>query len=199
MKKILSMDFKGERTYLQGGDFYNALSALAHEIAPAAFVERLAFRQFTDKACEVCSEAPADPTRIVGQVRWRLAADQSLPAWLVQTEQPVKGRRAFDEERLLAPAQVDAATRCAHLPARSIYTPIEDVIALTKRLNYAVCPTIEGKWVFGQLDLVQALDDDYEQLDIRMKSLMAGRFSVNEIFVDQRLIGTLRFITGAPS
>jgi hypothetical protein len=57
-------------------------------------------------------------------------------------------------------------------------------------------PNISGKWLFGQLDLDAPLRDDYDRLDIRMLNAFAGRFSISEIQLDGRSIGTIRFIVG---
>jgi hypothetical protein len=202
MKKLLPLSYKGAREYLQGGDFYNALANMAAELAGEAgtFVERLAFRRFACMACEITTEQPTEPSVVVGQVRFRLPSGAgSQEAWLIETDSPVSGRRPFDEAALLANSFLDAEGRYVSLQEPSAYTPIEDVIALTKQLNYAVCPDVNGKWVFGQLDLVSPLPGSYQKLEIRMKSLIAGRFSVNDIFVDGRSTGTMRFIVGAPS
>lgn len=201
MKKLLPLRYKGEREYLHGSDFYNALADISVEFTgdASAFVERLVFRRSARMACEITTEQPAEPSTVVGQVRFRVPAGaDSQEGWLVETDGPVSGRRPFDEAALLANSSLDAESRCSSLPERSNCTPIEDVIALTKQLNYAVCPEVSGKWMFGQLDLVEPLTGDYRKLEIRMKNLIATRFSVNDIVVDGHNIGTIRFIMGAP-
>lgn len=201
MKKLLLLSYKGEREYLHGSDFYNALAEVAARLTGEAnaFVERLAFRRFARRACEITTEQPTEPATVVGQVRFRMPGRaSSQEAWLVEIDNPVSGRRPFDEAALVANAFLDAKSRHICLPERSVYTPIEDVIALTKQLNYAVCPEVNGKWVFGQLDLVEPLTGSYQRLEIWMKNLIDGRFSVNDIIVDGRNIGSMRFIVGTP-
>lgn len=201
MRKLLPLVYKGEREYLHGSDFYNGLSDMAVELTGKenAFVERLAFRRFARMACEVTTEQPVEPSTVVGHVRFRLpAGTDSLEAWLVETDIQVRRREPFDEATLLVNSSLDVAGRCASLLKRSVHTPIEDVIALTKQLNYAVNPEVNGKWVFGQLDLAEPLTASYQQLKIRMKNLIAGRFSINDIIADGRNIGAMRFIVGAP-
>ena len=79
---------------------------------------------------------------------------------------------------------------------RSKFTPIEDVIVLTKHLNYAMSRILKGNWLFGQLDLTEPLIDNYRSLEIKMKYLIEGKFSVNDILIDGRTIGSIRFIMG---
>lgn len=197
MNKILPLSYKGERNYLQGGDFFNALSDIAAELAGdrGAYVERIAFRSFARMACEVSTEPTAEH---IGQARLAVPGGTNVDVWLVETSHPVTSRRPFDEAQLLANASLGPDGRSAILPERSVYTPIEDVIALTKYLNYAVSPEVSGKWVFGQLDLTEPLTTDYQKLEIRLKNMVGGRFSVNSILVDDRNIGAIRFIVGAP-
>lgn len=201
MKKLLTLSYKGSREYLHGTDFFNALAEAAPAITgdPDAFLDRLIFRRFARMACEVTTDQPVDQSKTVGQVRFRMPHDTShLDAWLVETNSSVLSRGPFDEERLLANAGLDEGGRSACLPARSEYTPIDDVVILTKYLNYAISPEVAGKWVFGQLDILEPLTGRYQTLEIQMKSLIANRFSVSDILIDRHRIGTIRFIVGAP-
>lgn len=200
MKKQLHVQYKGDRSYLQGGDLFNALSKFADEMLSGVdvFVEQLSFRRFARTACDVTTELPEDPSSIVGEVRFHQSGKDAVDAWLIETGRPVMGRLPFDEESLLAGSLLDLESQRVSLSERTGHTPIEEAIALTKRLNYAVCPKVNGKWVFAQLMLTERLNADYSQLEIRMKNLIACRFSNNEIYVDDRRIGIMRFIVGDP-
>lgn len=200
MRKLLTLSYKGDRKYIQGGDFFNALNDTAREFTGQtnAFLDKLTFRRFARLACELTTEQPADLSMAVGQVRFKLPDSSYLSAWLVETDIAVADRRPFDEDQLLANASLDQQQRSARLPVRSEYSPIEDVIALTKHLNYMVSPDVAGKWVFGQLDLVEPLTENYQALEIQMKSLIADRFSASDILIDGRRIGSIRFIVGVP-
>jgi len=201
MIKSLRLAFKGSREYLHGTDFFNALTDAAQEITgdPEASVERLTFRRYARLACDITTVPPVDPSMRTGQARFKLPHGQSpMEAWLVETETPVTERRPFDEALLLANASLDKNTSSACLLERSVYTPIEDVIALTKHLNYFIAPNVVGQWAFGQLDLLEPLLDNYQALEIQMKSIIANRYSVSDIQIDGRLIGSVRFIVGEP-
>ena len=87
--------------------------------------------------------------------------------------------------------------RRAILLDRSEFTPIEEVIVLTKYLNSSISPTSNGKWVFGQLALSEPLTDKCMSVEVRMKNLIERKFSVNTIYVDGRQIGTINFIVAA--
>jgi hypothetical protein len=201
MNTQLEIGYKGSRTYLHGSDIFNALAQVATTVSgdASAYVEQLIFRSFARNGCDVTTERPLGTDRLVGQATFRAPGiEESVSAWILETNRPVTERRPFDEANLLAKVVLNVEARSARLLEHSAYTPIEELIALTKQLNYAVCPKVNGKWVFGQLDLVEPLTGGYQKLEIHMKSLITGRFSVNDVFVDGRSIGTMRFIVGAP-
>lgn len=201
MRALLPMSYKGARNYLQGGDIYNALSSNSFLItgSPDAYVSRLTFRRFCRNLPIVCTDAPPTSATVMGEVKfYSQSGGHLVNAWLAESEDRVLASVPFDEESLVPLSRVDADERRAIMFSRSSYSPIEEVIALTKRLNYSLCPLKDGKWVFGQADFRSALTDDYTQLEIHTTNLFPNRFSVNEIKLDGSLAGSIRFIVGEP-
>jgi hypothetical protein len=199
MAILLDTPFKGDRTYVHGTSFFSALEAVAKQYTTAegAYVSRLIFRRF---ACTLCTLTEREPrsNALIGSGTYRLSDGSERLFWLGATEQPVCRRVPFDETALLTGAELDLAQKRAWLPCRTSYAPIEEVVVLTKLLNYKTMPEVSGKWVFGQLDLTEPLNDAYRRLDIHMKASIPGRFSVNDIVLDDRTIGTVRFIVAKP-
>jgi hypothetical protein len=200
MKIPLDMGFKGNRTYLHGTSFFNALEQVSQAFTgePDVFVARLVFRRLARYICEVSSSLPDTNDSLAGQGRYRLSSGTVKDFWLIETTKPVVDRQPYDEDALFADAVIDLDGRVAQLTKRSINTPIEDVVGLTKVLNYRLMPDISGKWLFGQLDLNAPLREGYHRIDIRMQSAFAGRFSVSEIYLDDNNVGAIRFIVGEP-
>lgn len=197
MRKLLELSYKGTRNYVQGGDFFNAILSIAPIITgdTNAFIARLTFRHFANMACELITDPPDNLSTIIGEVKFFSPDEYSyIDGWIVLTDIPILGRRHFDEDLLLANTVFDEATRSALLLGCSRWTPIEQIIALTKYLNYSINPIAQGKWVFGQLDLKKPLSDRYAKLEIKMTNLIPGRFSVNNIFIDGCEVGSMRFI-----
>ncbi len=191
----LDLKFKGSRTYIQGGDIFNAVGRFAREADITSYVSHLAFRHFARQDCDLVWDRPELTEKLIAQGRVT-SADNSRAFWVMESSRPSAGRYPYDEESVVTPAIREGEEIL--LRNRSMYTPIEEIIALTKRLNYELTPDIDGKWLFGQLNLRQALPDEYASLVIRRKSEVAGRFSVNAIEVDGHCIGDIRFIVGAP-
>lgn len=191
----LALGYKGQRTYLQGGDIFNAINTWASSACgPIAFISRLSFRQIARTACVVTMQEPVGSSMGHGQL---MVAGKEKSFWLVETGEHILDRYPYDEEAVVAALQVNVQAREGVLPVVTA-TPIEEVIAVTKRLNNEVARLTSGKWLFGQLHLEQPLTRDGRTLRIAMRSLLANRFSVNDIYYDDELIGNIRFVVGQP-
>ena len=197
MRKLLELNYKGTRNYVHGSDFFNAILSIAPIITgnTNAFIAKLTFRHFANMACELITVSPDNLSIIIGEVKFFLPNESKyMDAWIVLTDIPILQRRPFDEDLLLANAVFDDATSSASFLGRSEWTPIEEIIALTKYLNYSINPNVQGKWVFGQLELKRPMIDSYARLEVKAINFIPGRFSVNNIFIDGCEMGSIRFI-----
>lgn len=191
----LRLGYKGQRNYLHGSDFFKSLNKWAQEEhGSAAFVSRLSFRQMARTSCVVTTEAPK--VGLVGNGHLQ-AQGAEIPFWLMETGQPIENRYDYDEEAVVAPLALDISGRQAVLEMVTA-TPIEEIIAATKKLSNQVAPLAEGKWLFGQLQLDEPLLREGRVLRIVMRSLLASRFSINDIYYGEQLIGNIRFVVGSP-
>jgi len=199
MNKLLPLIFKGSRGYLHGSDFFNILMNLAQENTGNrdSYVERLTFRQYASKLCELTDIKPILQEKLIGQVRYSSKINNDkVSLWIAETDNPIVGRYPFDETVIIDRVRLEKEKSSVTLLERSNFSPIEDVIVLTKCLNYSVSPITSGSWLFGQMDLTEPLTDNYQSLEIKIKHLIDGKFSVNDIFTDGRMIGSIRFIVG---
>lgn len=199
MKISLELSYKGSRQYLHGTDFFNCIEALAGEVTGCddAFVEQMSFRKITRTACELHTREPETGDAIVGTVRFKAPANgTTIDGWIVETGASVTGRYPFDEQAIVQKTALDREARTCTLSGGSIATPIEEIVILTKTLNYGVSPDIAGIWMFGRIDLVEKLKDQYEQLTIHMQRMVPGRFSTSAIIADGHELGSIQFIVG---
>lgn len=189
------MGFKGDRDYVHGTDVFNAVQAQAESNASEAFVSSLLFRRFARRDCDLFDARPEDASTLVAQGTIRRGT-QDKRFWVAESDRSALGRQRYDESAITRDAEIDGVQiRCA---LRSSYTPIEEIIALTKRLVYFLAPKIDGKWVFGQLALTARLPDDYAVIVIKQNNLLANRFSANDIQIDGNTFGEIRFIVARP-
>lgn len=192
----LHFEFKGERNYVQGGDIFNGIERVAKEMFSGGFVSLLVFRNLTRRHGILTFENQASmPLVATGNI---LSDNgQCQPFWLFEGGQEVTGRYAFDESSILASSDVVAGEKSIIMQLDGTVSPIEYVIALTKRLSYSIVPDIDGKWLFGQLNLDMPLTH-CAAMRIVQKSILPGRMSINEIWLDNARVGTIRFIVGKP-
>jgi hypothetical protein len=194
---MLKLRFKGERSYIHGSDVYNAVSLVASELFDQGYVSSIAFKKFARGQCFLSFSQDSARGGVVASGSILAHGNVQHEFWLYETEELVTDRYPFDEEAIVCGATYDEFAKRICRAEGSGYTPVEDVIALTKRLNYLVCPEVEGKWVFSQLSLMAPLANS-GSLAITMRSTLRGRFSVNDIVQAGVAIGTIRFVVGKP-
>ena len=121
MNKLLPLSFKDSREYLHGSDFFNKLMDLGAEITGNAdsYVERLKFRQYATKLCEVTDIKPIAQEKVIGLVRYVNAADNSkINLWIIETDSPILARYPFDETVVLKEVNLEQEERSIILPER---------------------------------------------------------------------------------
>jgi hypothetical protein len=198
MQTPLQIAFKGDRNYLHGTDFFKALDDVAKDFTSgrACFIHQLKLRRLVNKACNVASLPPEDRSLLVGEATLQLEGGGLQNLWLIETGNPITERRPYDEETAFADVLIDIPNRVALLEKGTGFTPIEEIIALTKKLSYALKPDIDGKWLFGQLSIQERLKTGYKVLKIQTTQIVGGRFSINDISIDNRKVGVIHFIVG---
>ena len=189
------LKYKGTRNYLQGGDFYNTINEMLSTRFGGHLV-RLVFKHFARNQCQLLLERPADTGPVIGHGTWQAASGDTQRFWLRETDRPVTESYPFDEEAITDAAQVEGEAIVGHRSNDS--SAVENVIALTKRLNYALSPEVNGKWLFGQLDLTAGLPESWQAIRIERTSCVGDSFSRNCIFIDGVDYGEIRFIGGQP-
>ena len=91
----LQLGFKGQRSYIQGGDIFNAATAIAREAGPEWFLSVLAFRHFARGDCDLHWSRPAPEATLIGH---GVATDTSAkrPFWITESQRPATGRNPYD-------------------------------------------------------------------------------------------------------
>lgn len=196
----LDLNFKGDRNYNHGTDFFNQVSKyVVNFLMQEGYVQKLSLKKFSNKKCYLTEVVPENLDSVIGKVNY-ISNDHrvNLETWIIETEENIEKRIDYNEDVIYENADINLDTKSIQINSKSVYSTIEEVIALTKKLNYTISPNVTGKWVFGQLDLLKALPISFNTLKITMKSLIENRFSINEIYVDDVMIGRINFIVGSP-
>lgn len=187
MKKLINFKYKADRKYVHGSDIYNIISELLGE---NEYIIDISFRLFTQKNCVLKKNIEASD-KVISIIK----TNQSKYV-LVQTETNVSESYHFDEDNLVSHSLITDNNISMEIDKK--YTLIENVIALTKKLNYFIDPIISGKWVFGQLKLLSHLPAQVGSIKISSTRRITNRFSENEIILDGISYGKIIFIVGTP-
>jgi hypothetical protein len=187
MNTRLNFNFKGERTYVQGGDIFNEVSA---NLTNEELILDIAFKHFTNKHCQLTTALDANQQAIC------VIKSNFNRYYLTETEALVTEKYVFNEEKLVAPALIEG--QGITMLGNQEYSLIENIIALTKKLNYTLEPDVNGKWVFGQLKLNQGFPELFNRLNITSTRRFKGKFNENRIEIDNKYFGNIIFIVGTP-
>ncbi|MGB3500419.1 MAG: hypothetical protein WBA44_02270 [Mesorhizobium sp.] len=190
----LSFRFKGSRVYVHGTDMFNAINGIMAD-GNDGYVSDLSFRRPARKNCELhFDKVEMDMCVATGRVRQLSGAE--VPFWITEGDSEVQGRVEYDEDLIVTNAAFDDASVRLDQPTR--FTLIEEIVALTKALSYRLGPDVDGKWLFGQLKLDAPFPSLYTTREIRRQSFIGNRYSSNEILIDAKPVGQIRFIVGKP-
>jgi len=187
MNELIKFKFKGNRNYVHGSDIFNNITALLKE---DEFTLDLSIRKVSTSYCVLKQQAED------GDVVTSIIKTNSGQYVLVNGNESVTERYEFDEENLVANASID--NTLISMDSNTHFTLIENVIALTKKLNYSLEPEVDGKWLFGQLKLTAQFPKEFGKIEIQSTRRLPKRFSENEILVDGVNYGKIIFIVGKP-
>lgn len=198
MIHLMDMPYKGSRTYIHGSDLFNNISNLLPELLnqEKPYISQLSFSTFSYNLCNLVFDETLDTQTIMGKGKITLDDGSQKAFYLHKTEEIPSRRVPFNEEDLVALAKY--TNQSVELKGESPFTSIETIIALTKALSYKNMPLQEGKWVFGRIDLNTPLTSIKSSIIIECTNSVAGRFSVNDITIDDQPVGKIQFIVGTP-
>lgn len=193
--KIFSLKYKGSRDYLHGGDIFDALNdSLSKELGGRLL--RITYKRLARNQLGLTLSEPSNAEFVTATGVWLTSSGIRNQFWLVETDVPVTDSYPFNEDLITHSAELDEEVICGRRANK--YTLVENVIALTKKLNYELAPEVKGKWLFGQLDLPQRLPSDWNCVVITRTVAIGHAFSRNRITIDGQDFGEIRFVGGNP-
>lgn len=193
METKLNLKYKGSRNYIHGSDIF--MAATNFFLEQNGYIKRLAFKSFARNQLKISFDEPLSNDRALG---YGILSSPlgNKKFFLIETGQSVTERYPYDENEVLDGSQIFDAYIENSTPNK--YSTIENIIALTKKLNNHLSPEISGKWLFGQLDVKDALPDSWHEIKVTRKTCIADSFSRNLIEIDGQDYGEIRFIVGEP-
>lgn len=201
--KVLDLDidvsFKGGRDYLHGTDVFNYLSGLSTCVTNSedAYLCKLIIRKLIKNKCRITDKFSENRIGVVGEVKFKYSNGRDcMDAWIVETNFIETRRRSYEEDKIIEFARLNLANHEVSVRHTSNFSLIEEVVALTKYLSYSVNPIEIGKWLFCQIDLNSAMPITCDLISVKMTDIILNKFNVNNIYIDNVLIGKITFIVG---
>ena len=188
----LKLKYKGSRKYLHGSDIFNALSNNFSEIFPDSFVSNLIFKRFARNQLCILFDKFADENNLMGYGNIKLGNGKTKKFWIKETDNEVKSSYEFKEE--LIESQTIINRNQISVSNIDIFTLIENIIILTKKINYLLCPLIEGNWIFSQLKLETKFPKNWDKIDIILEDIKNKSYSQNKIIIDNKNYGIIKFM-----
>ena len=193
------LKFKGARDYLHGTDAYSCIvKEVGREAGTTPGRLQLRLHRVTER--QVLGEIglPAEFQKRDEDVFAEATIafnERSLVARLIETADPVDGRYPYDEDAIVDGAKIDGesiqgAADCGQ-------SAIETLVALTKKLHYALFPPEDGAeklWMFSGLDLTTVLDDgDVGRIAVVHERRIGVRLSRSKVLIDLNETGKVDF------
>lgn len=190
----LTVEFKGARDYIQGGDIHDAvLAALSAASIPVATF-RLKIGRFAGAALELhlsesAEEARSRPAGCVADI---VVGPGARAGWVVESGQPVVGRRDFPEELIVARSRIDGDG--VSMLGDPGFSPIEVVIAITKHLHQQIRPQPQRRWIFTGIDLRRPLaDSDRPHLAVILRQTLGTHLTRSILTSGDEELGSIFF------
>jgi hypothetical protein len=192
----LSLNLKGQRDYLQGGDLCQAVMEFAGCRLDGRVdrlllgVHRFMHRQ-PDLHWHDGAKSGARPEKAAADFSVS-SQGAAFSGWLVETDRQVTNRIPFDEERITRLCTIRG--QAIDISGNSGYLPIEVAVSMTKKLHNLLLPTNDGRWIFAKIDLNRLLrEDDASALSVVLMENLYNRLTKSEIHVAGTSVGYMYF------
>ena len=185
--EVLFLGFKGSRDYVHGTDIFNSCENLLN--GRGLYIGALSLRKMTSSHLAI-TDSPISSRQTVGTVEV-VGPTEDKGILYLQEVRPATERRAYDENLIADRALLIGPS--ASIERMIDFTVIENIVAVKKKLCYALSPIEKGKWVFAQLRLSQKLPSYFDTLTITRTSKVGSVFSKSDINIDGKLLGQIAF------
>jgi len=189
------LGYKGTRGYLHGTDMYNAImdylggAASQHLQSPVKMV----MHDFSHKQCDMVYSIGPDRCPRPDNARLEFYLSNNISGWLKETDRLVLARRPYPEDEIVAKSRIEGQTILAVSDAPYLFSPIEVLVSLTKRLHVVVRSS-SVQWAFTRLELQRPLQDsDSGCLQVELLQTLGNRLTKSAVRVGTVPLGHIFF------
>lgn len=191
----MKFPLKGDRNYIHGTDIFSWLEDAVRQ-EKSGILKSLSFKRFAVRELFLDFD-PQHAQSPVCTGNYVTATGEEVAFAVIEGHADgALGRKPYDEDGMLAGAVLSGNRISMQAPQG--FTNIEILVAMTKRLCYALQVPEAGKWVFGHIHLAAPLPKRMGEVAIENRSILNKRFAVNRVTVDGEEVAEIRFIVGAP-
>lgn len=191
-----TLAYKGSRTYLHGPDLYDAVMDYLQVAEPSVFLlppaVKFTFHHLAHAHCDLyysldgSDQPPAHPAV-------EFSIGPTLIGWLVETDRPVTERKAFDEQPMIDKAVITGQTIAADPHAACLYSSMEIIVSLTKKLHMAVCSS-SVKWLFTSVAMQRPIQEpECVALRIELQQQLGVKHTKSAIKIAGKTLGEIYF------
>ncbi len=189
------LGYKGTRGYLHGTDMYNAIMECVGRVASQHLHSpvKMVIHDFCHNQCDMVYTIGPDRCPRPDNARLEFYLSNNISGWLKETNRLVLARRPYPEDEIVAKSRIEGQTILAVSDAPYLFSPIEVLVSLTKRLHLVVRSGM-ARWAFTKLELQRPLEDsDSECLQVELLQTLGNRLTKSAVRVGNVPLGHIFF------
>jgi len=195
MKYNLDLCFKGQRTYIQGGDIYNALTAILLEKLAYQNINKIDFSLHNMSAkslyCELTSDFNKDEAQSILSF---YENDTKHHLVVYESDKTIDSRYDYPEEEITKACGINPETKTIELKAKLRFTDIEIIVAMNKALLEKLFPESRGNWLFTRLQLNSLISKrEAQDFNLELTHNLGGKLLKSKVRVDGLDAGFIYF------
>ena len=191
--KNLEFSYKGGRSYVHGTDIYNkVIDFLGGDELSSIDLQ---LRSVATNQLILVDELPEVHDKVCFTFSYENSNSEGITLYGVETESKVKDVVDFDEAIIESRATINQDFSEIELSYTGEYTPIECIVSINKLLMFKKFSTVEGKWYFTGLKLLQPFPNlsENEIVSVRYKRRFKYRLVESTIYINNRHYGSMFF------
>ncbi|OOX89663.1 hypothetical protein BOQ00_03880 [Campylobacter coli] len=188
----LNFKFKGNRNYIQGPDICNQIFSL--------------YKEDFYKDFEISFHSLAHNNIVLSQEQLKQQDQLKFVCKFKQLDNTIKTcygyenilskpntSYAYNEEEITDYAIIDLQEKSIVLKQHSVFTPLEEIVALNKHLVSNLFKEQTGKWYFTKLQLKKPFPKDIKIIKILLKNNFNFLMVKSEIYIENEFYGNIYF------
>lgn len=196
-EKIINFQFKGNRTYVQGPDIYDGMLWVVREyIGEYPSNIKGSFHRLLN--CNgICRIYEDDKTLDHGSFFAYfnlLIRKTTYQASILTTDTQISSSYEYNEEKVLF--GISLKDMEIGMLAKSNYTYMEQLVAMTKKLHISQYPEVKGHWLFTKIQIRDVIDPHLFpgcELKVKIENNFHYRLTQSSIRLDNMPIGNIWF------